>query len=382
VADAGPGGGTAVTVDAAGCGTPAASLPAGPVRLTVTDRADAYVSVYLVSRTTAAPAASSTATTPDPGLAYAEIDWLTPGRTLPLDTTLAAGRYALRCVFTDGTVRTSRTITVSGHTTGAVRGVHPVPDLALGAPVAAYRRYVSAALPGLVADCRTLDRDVARGDLTAARADWLPAHLDYERLGAAYNSFGDFDDALDGLAPGPSPAAAARGTGWTGFHRVEFGLWHRESAARLRPYTRRLAHDAAAMKRDFPSADTDPGDLPLRAHEILENTLQFQLTGEADYGSGTVLATTSANLAGTREVLSVLRPLLTGADPAFVRPLDSHLAAFSAALDAARVPGAPGGRPPPARLPAAKRQRIDGTLGALLETLAAVPDLLAPRTSA
>jgi iron uptake system EfeUOB component EfeO/EfeM len=377
VADAGSGDGTAVTVDAAGCGTPAAALPAGPVRLDVTDRAAAYVSVYLVGRATAAPAASSAATAPDPGLAYAEIDWLSPGRTLPLSTTLAAGRYALRCVFTDGTVRTSRTITVSGRTTGAVRGVHPVPDLALGAPVAAYRRHVSAALPGL--DCRTLDRDVARGDLTAARADWLPAHLDYERLGAAYNSFGDFDAALDGLAPGPSPATAARGTGWTGFHRVEYGLWHRESAARLRPYTRRLVRDAAAMRRDFPSADTDPGDLPLRAHEILESTLQFQLTGEADYGSGSTLATTSANLAGTREVLSVLRPLLAGADPAVVRPLASRVAAFSAALDAARVRG---GWPPPARLPAARRQRIDGTLGALLETLAAVPNLLAPRTSA
>ena len=51
-------------------------------------------------------------------------------------------------------------------------------------------------------------------------------------------------------------------------------------------------------------------DVGLRTHEILENALQFQLTGHDDYGSGTTLATTGANVAGTRELLTVLRPLL------------------------------------------------------------------------
>ncbi len=53
-------------------------------------------------------------------------------------------------------------------------------------------------------------------------------------------------------------------------------------------------------------------DLGLRTHEILENALQFQLTGHDDYGSGTTLATTLANVDGTRELLSLLRPSLTG----------------------------------------------------------------------
>ena len=49
-------------------------------------------------------------------------------------------------------------------------------------------------------------------------------------------------------------------------------------------------------------------DLPLRAHEILEDTLQFQLTGSADQGSGTNLATAAANLDGTQAVLDALAP--------------------------------------------------------------------------
>ena len=51
-------------------------------------------------------------------------------------------------------------------------------------------------------------------------------------------------------------------------------------------------------------------DIGLRTHEILENALEFQLTGHDDYGSGTTLATTQANIAGTLELLTVLHSLL------------------------------------------------------------------------
>jgi iron uptake system component EfeO len=50
--------------------------------------------------------------------------------------------------------------------------------------------------------------------------------------------------------------------------------------------------------------------MSLRTHEILENALQFQLTGHDDYGSGSTLATTQASIDGTRELLAVLRPVL------------------------------------------------------------------------
>ena len=56
-------------------------------------------------------------------------------------------------------------------------------------------------------------------------------------------------------------------------------------------------------------------DIGLRTHEILENALEFQLTGHDDYGSGTTLATTQANIAGTLELLTVLHPLLTARYP-------------------------------------------------------------------
>ena len=338
-------------VNATGCGTPPDRLAAGPVAFTVANDATAFTAVYVIN-----PA----------GDVYAEIPSLTPGKTLPLTTTLAAGSYALRCVFTNGTVRTSPPITVTGTATGAVAGFAPLPDLDMTAPVDAYRNWVGGQLPGLLAACQQLAADIDRGDLASARTDWLTAHLDYERLGAAYNSFGDFDDAIDGRADGLPQGTAD--PGWTGFHALEFALWHGGTNAAALAHG--LLDSVNGLIADFPSEEVDPGDLPLRAHEILENAMQFQLTGIADYGSGTTLATLYANTQGTAEVLSVLAPLITPRDPNLLRTINTDLATVQHAITTdEQTPST------------AARQRLDGELGGLLEELAQLPNLLAPRTS-
>ncbi|GAA1985203.1 EfeM/EfeO family lipoprotein [Catenulispora subtropica] len=359
---AAPGG--SISVRGSGCASPLHTAEAGPVAFTVTDDTRVFATVYLVD-------AADTRV-------YAEIPWLTPGHTLPLATTLAAGRYAVRCVLSDGTIHTTAAFSVTGDTADAVAGYKPLPDLDLTAPVNAYRAWVEAALPSLLASVQTLDADVARGDLAAARSDWLPAHLAYERLGAAYDSFGDFDDQIDATAAGLPGGTADKD--WAGLHAIEYGLWHGASAPDLHDQTRALVAAVQGLTADFPSQEIDPGDLPLRAHEILENTLQFQITGSADAGSGTSLATAYANAEGTREVLSVLAPLVDARAPGLTARLDTELGAFQADLTATRDPA--GAWTAAAAVTADQRRRLDADLGGLLEDLATVPNLLAPRTAA
>ncbi|MGK4585627.1 EfeM/EfeO family lipoprotein [Kitasatospora sp. HPMI-4] len=351
-------------VDTTTCGTPPGRLPAGRISFSVTNNSKVFATLYVVS--------------PDASLAYAEIPWLGPGRTLPLATTLTGGRYAVRCVFSSGPVLTTSPVTVIGRASGAVAGYPPMPDKELGAPVKAYRDYVKTALPDLLGAGRTLDADVARGDLGAARSDWLAAHLDYERLGAAYNSFGDFDKSLDGMADGLPQGVDT--PGWTGFFAIEYGLWHGWDAGRLRPVTQQLVTDLDGLVQDFPSEDTDPGDLPLRAHEILENSLQFQLNGIADYGSGTTLATLDANVQGTEKVLDILAPVIRPRDPALLDRLQRQLPGYEGKVAAYR--GEDDSWTPSSHLTTAQRQRLDGELGDLLEELAVLPNLLTPRNHA
>ncbi|MFE2074072.1 iron uptake transporter permease EfeU [Streptomyces misionensis] len=312
---------------------------------------------------------------PSTNAVYGEIEGLAPGTTRDLVATVAGGTYAWRCVPASGRAVTSKPVTVRGG--GAAKPVTPVSEQDLAGPLKAYKAYVGHGLDTLVGQTGTLRRDIEGGHLDKARTDWLTAHRTYASLGAAYGTFEDFDKKIDGRADGLP--GGEHDKDFTGFLRLEYGLWHGQSAKELTGPARQLDTDAAGLRKAFPRQDFDPGDLPLRAHEILENTLQFELTGDTDEGSGTNLATADANLTGTRELLTVLEPLLTSRSPRLLPTVDADIDRVRKLLDAAHD----GDHwTPVEKLPAAGRQRLDGATGQLLEDLAPVPDLLEIRKSA
>ncbi|GLW10830.1 iron transporter [Microtetraspora sp. NBRC 13810] len=306
------------------------------------------------------------------GAVHAELEGLAPGTTRTVHVSLGPGTYAIRCEIDGRDPIAGPPVTVSGGGSGGPATL-PVTYNDLYAPAQAYRDYVAGGLKTLVARTRTLAGAVDAGDLAAARAAWLPAHLAYESLGAAYDTFGDFDGEIDGRPAGLP--GGVRDPGFTGMHRVEYGLWHGESAKSLRPAADRLYKDVRALRADFPDEQLEPGDLPLRAHEILENTLRFELSGRADEGSGTTLATAAANLRGTRATVGVLRPLLRTRYPGLAG-LDRRLDRVEALLKAQRH----GGRWTPVEdLDPPVRESIDGAVGDLLEGLAPIATICFPR---
>jgi high-affinity iron transporter len=259
-----------------------------------------------------------------------------------------------------------------------VAAVLPVSQGDLDAPLAAYKAYVRSGLTALLTQTRKLQADVHGGDLDAARADWLTAHLQYSSLGAAYGTFADFDKKINGRADGLPQGVDDKD--FTGFHRLEYGLWHQQSAADLTRVADQLTTDVDGLDQAFPTQDFDPTDLPLRTHEILENTLQFELTADTDEGSGTNLATAQANLAGTQELLAVLRPLIQARSPQLLGTVDADIEQVGGLLAAQHHPD--GGWSPVEQLDPTVRARLNGATGQLLEDLSPIPDLLEIRKSA
>ncbi|MFF6956445.1 iron uptake transporter permease EfeU [Streptomyces sp. NPDC008317] len=359
--DGKPAGAQTVAVSPTECGKGFSAPQPGRRTFSMRNTGDKASEVYLINPATNA--------------VYGEIEGLAPGTTRDLVATVGSGEYAWRCVPTSGKAVTSASVRVSGGST--TKAVLPLAASELQPPLASYRAYVNSGLGTLVGQTGTLTADLAAGDLTAARADWLTAHDTYSALGAAYGTFADFDAKINGRKDGLP--GGEKDPSFTGFHRIEYGLWHGESAASLRPLAVRLGADVAGLRKAFPTQDFDPSDLPLRSHEILENTLQFELTGDTDEGSGTNLATANANLAGTKELLTVLRPLITRRDPRQLALIDADIARLQRLLDGAHKGAA---WTPVGSLDAAARATIDGATGQLLEDLAPVPDLLEIRKSA
>ena len=311
---------------------------------------------------------------PANGAVYAELENSGPGTTTPMSLNLGSGTYAFLCLFNDFSPLTGVKVTVPGHVAGTP-AILPVTYTELIPLAKKYQAYTLAGLETLSQETATLNKDVQKGDLAAAKRDWLTAHLRYQTLGAAYGTFGVYDDEIDGRAD----ALGVTSPKWSGFYRLEYGLWHGQSAAALKPVAATLAKNVNALLAWWPTQQIPQADVGLRAHEILENALQFQLSGHDDYGSGTTLATTLANIEGTRELLTLLRPLL--------QPRYAALPSVYSGLNRLQSlllqqKGHNGSWVPVSALPTRTREAIDAAAGAVLQSLAPIASIAEPRNTA
>lgn len=306
------------------------------------------------------------------GLVYADVEPFGPGTTVALHVPLAAGQYSLVCMMEDQAPVIGPTLTLTGAGAGTA-GVPILTQSQLAPSAVRYQKWTQRQLPGLVRATHRLRSMVDHADTAAAKVAWLTAHLDYQRLGAAYEAFGDLGEEIDGLPAGlPGGTSSAH---WTGFHRVERDLWGHATGARLRADAARLNHAVTKLPAEVSSTQVDPLTLTLRAHEISENALQFQLTGEDDFGSHSDLASVRAELVGTAAVLHALAAQIDRrvAHAAAVRATLNHtLAVFTRASRTS-------GHLPVTRLPRAERERLDAALSLLTERLATIPATLEPR---
>ena len=242
-----------------------------------------------------------------------------------------------------------------------------------------YRGYVAGKLSALRAQVSALSAATGSGNLAAAKSAWLTAHLTWLDIGqddGAYGCFGAIGSEIDGLAAG-HPLGTAD-PGFTGFHRIEFDLWTNHDA-------RAAAADTAVLQRllaqlmkvplssYLPATATGIGNWLLRPHEVLEDALRDSLTTNDDYGSGTDLASLTADVTAVRKMLNELQPGLHLFAPHLLDIARAELAALLQAIDGTRVNGA---WTSIQDLPPRQRQQLDADAGAVLETLAPIPDLL------
>lgn len=306
---------------------------------------------------------------------YGKLNMVAPGTGVPLDVVLPPGRYSFRCLGSDGYTYDSSVRQVSGPPVSAAESFTPVTPLQLAGAMQTYRLSLRPIMRRLVIDTDLLTDAVRAGRLRRARTLWLPAHLDYSRLGVAYGTFGKFNDEIDGRPLGL--VGGVHDPHFQGFLRLEYGLWHdqpRSDLARVAAALDRAVHTLAQQFQTFTMLNWTNTDLPLRAHEILENTLQFELTGETNEGSNTNLATAWANVQGTSLALVALKPLLQTRDPHLLSNATAAIGRLTTSLGAYEQPN--GHWTGLDALTTAQRERLDSATSGLLEELEKIPDEL------
>jgi iron uptake system component EfeO len=343
-----------VVVNVSKCGGHWKAQPDGRVDLTVTNSYSEVADVYLADHRT--------------GAVYDELEGLAPGATAKIGATLAAGAYQLQCYTDENNTWLGPVVQVApGAVTGPrTPGVVPVTFAELVPRTLAYQRWITSRLPVLLEQAKALRAAVAAGPTAQAKAAWLKAHLTYETLGGAYDAFGPLDEKINGAPPGNE--SWRKDSDLTGFHLIEGLLWSGAPSGQLVPAAETLVRDVQALKKQFATAEIPPAELPLRAHEIIENAIQFELNAETDEGSHTNLQTVGANLVGAAKALSFVAPLLHSRYP--------QLAATERALGASQklVASVVRSHPetPLRSLPVRVREGVDASLENLVELLAPV----------
>ena len=312
-------------------------------------------------------------TNPANGAVYDELENIGPDTSAPMSLDVGSGTYAFLCEVEDFDPVTGPTTTIVGHQAGTP-AILPITYNDLYPLAKEYAAYTEAGLKVLADETTTLAAQVRRGDLTAAKREWLTAHLKYEMLGAAYDAFGNYDDEIDGRAD----AVGLTSPRWTGFYRLEYGLWHGQPRPELTAVANTLNTDVHKLLAWWPSQQVPLIDIGLRTHEILENALEFQLTGHDDYGSGTTLASTLAAISASRVLLGLLHPLLAPRYPG-LPSVYSGLDQLQSLLEKEQLPN--GWWVKESALSVSQRQAIDAACGQVLQELAPIAAITEPRNT-
>ncbi len=275
--------------------------------------------------------------------------------------------------------RTRSVVTTSVSQVSRASYLTPVVTIQLAHPLAEYTAYVERLAQRLPGQVTAIETAASHGDLTGAESAWLRAHVTYLGIGeddASYGSFGGLGEQIDGLADGlPQTTANPR---FTGFHKVELDLWRHHNTAAAAADSHELLElvdrlTPTTITHDLPIQSLAVDSWILRCHEILEDGLRDSLSQTDDYGSNSDLASLAADVSATREMLTVLAPLIRPRAPRIVPRGSADLDTIARAIAAA---GGSDARHSLTRLPLRERQSLDEAVGAATETLAPVSELL------
>jgi iron uptake system EfeUOB component EfeO/EfeM len=266
---------------------------------------------------------------------------------------------------------------VQGGVQGAEIPLSQLPPLSAGvftAPIAAYKAYAVQQVSLAEREIGALRTSLMANDRNGAEEAWRAAYGDYLRLGGVYltGQLATLNRAIDGTPGGLSGGVDS--PEFTGFHRIEYGLWTNAPLQPLLAVATHLESELGALRRTLPGVAITPLEYATRTHEILEDALRDLLSGVDVPWSGEGVVATAAGLGATKELVSTLRPVLKGRE-GVITLLEAQLPALAATLSS--LAASHGGRlPTNAQLSQAQAASLDGAVGAALEALAQVPGAL------
>jgi iron uptake system component EfeO len=198
-------------------------------------------------------------------------------------------------------------------------------------PIAEYKIYVSEKLDALVDGTTAFTRAVKAGDVARAKALFAPTRLSYESIEPIAELFSDLDAAIDSRADDHEKAEAD--PEFFGFHRIEYGLWVKNSTAELGPVADKLLADVTELRERVANLTFPPEKVVGGAAVLMEEVAATKISGEEDRYSHTDLWDFRGNFDGARKIVELVRPLIADREATFLKAIDGNFQRIDTILD-------------------------------------------------
>lgn len=302
-----------VNVGAQACEPNAITVPAGRTTFEIENTSDRVVEWEILSGV----------------MVMAERENIAPGFRQTLTANLAPGTYEITC----GLLSNPRgTLVVTPSEAYAAEAARPTLKAFIG-PLSEYKVYLAMQGAALVDASTKLAEAIKAGKLEEARALYKEARTPYNRIEAVTDRIADLKNAIDPVAD--YLEKREQDPAFTGFHRIEYGLFTTGSTEALAPFTDKLVADVTALKQRLRETRLAPEDLAGSA-----GNLAARLAQQADKADPAEL---QDKLAGLDKMVGLLKPVLASAAPDVASDVDAKFAATQSALDKLKGPdGSPG----------------------------------------
>jgi iron uptake system component EfeO len=340
-----------VTVSAAkGCETDNASFKAGSITFAISNKdATAVSEVELLSGERI----------------VGEKENLPPGFSGSFVVSVDAGKYTLYC---PGASPERSTITVTG--TAATSGNTTVSAL-LATGSSQYAAYVNNQMTYLVTTSEKLQTAIAAGDLTAAQKAYVEARPYYEKIEPVAESFTVGKDDLDAAIDARENDVASPSQ-WTGFHRIEKGLYQDKSLTGLNAYATGLVANVKKLKQLTTGLTYKPFELANGGQELLDEVSSGKITGEEERYSHIDLLDFQGNDEGAEQAFACLQPALTKIDATLTARIGTAFTQLNTLVDSYRSNDNPSGFKLYSQLTVADKKQLAAAVKAVQEPLSQV----------
>lgn len=204
-------------------------------------------------------------------------------------------------------------------------------SLDLVTPITDYKIYVTRNINELVTQTRAFTTAVKKGDVATAKKLFGPTRVHYERIEPIAELFSDLDASMDSREDDHEKGVNA--PDFTGFHRIEYGLWAKNSTAGLTPFADKLMTDVLDLQKRISGMTFPPDKVVGGSAALMEEVAATKISGEEDRYSHTDLYDFQANVDGSKKIFDLFRPQLPKGNDAYVAKVEKNFGTVNTILD-------------------------------------------------